>query len=221
MTAKTKQIVEMIAIFIFIVIIVSLAQPLVALGGSVPVKMVFTLLIYVVMIGAVVLICKIKRIPLAAALGFTKKNIGKQILIAIPIFALTVALFVGIPFLLGFNKEDILSFKASSIGILAFYIIYDMFFVGFGEEIIFRGYFFGSLRKVTNSGWLSVIISAVLFGLSHYPNNPDLLGILFKAIIGFIYGFCRLKIKDCSTLSTGIAHGLNDTFILILSYTLL
>jgi membrane protease YdiL (CAAX protease family) len=142
LSARVRQILEMAAVFIFVTVVIAFAIPFMELGKNVPMKLFFQLLPYVVMTGGVILVCKIKKVSLAAALGFTKKNVGRQILIALPIFTLTAALFVGIPFLLGFSKDDVLSFKPLGLWTLAFYIFYDMIVVGFGEEIIFRGYFF-------------------------------------------------------------------------------
>jgi membrane protease YdiL (CAAX protease family) len=67
----------------------------------------------------------------------------------------------------------------------------------------------------------AVIISALMFGFMHFPSGQDFLQVIVTAVIGLFYGFARVKIKNCSTLTVGIAHGLHDTFILILSCFLL
>ncbi|MBU3112040.1 CPBP family intramembrane metalloprotease [Clostridium lacusfryxellense] len=59
-----------------------------------------------------------------------------------------------------------------------------------------------------------------MFGLFHYPVGHNILQVLMTTVIGFIFAVLRLKFKDCTTLSVGIAHGLYDTFILILSCVL-
>jgi len=95
-----------------------------------------------------------------------------------------------------------------------------MFFVGVGEELIWRGYFYERIKEITNSGTWAVVISSILFGLWHYPNGQNIMQVLMVSGLGLIYGFARMKVKDCSTLATGIAHGLHDAVIIILSYIL-
>jgi membrane protease YdiL (CAAX protease family) len=194
---------------------------LVTLGKTVPIKIGFMLLPYLLMFGAVIIVCYLEKAPLGLALGFKKGAIGKQLLVAIPIFALISFFFVVGPLLIGMNQSDVLSFKVSKPGIFVFYIVFDMVFVGMGEELVFRGYFFEKLKKVLNSGVWGVILSSILFGLFHYPNGRNLAQVGITTILGLIFGFSRLKFKNCSTLSVGIAHGLYDTLILILSSILL
>jgi len=221
MVAKKKAILEMGIVLLLIVVIPICVPFILSSIESIYIKMIFMVLTYCLMVGIVIIACKFKKTPVFANLGFTKARVGKQILIAFALFAITTILFVAIPLIFGVSKADVLSFKAKSIGILVFYIVYDMIFVGFGEEIIFRGYFYEKLKSVTHSGILAVLISSILFGLWHYPVNRNPPQIIIATVIGVIYGLGRLKIKNCTTLSTAIAHGLHDTFILVLSYFLL
>ena len=119
------------------------------------------------------------------------------------------------------DKSDVLSFKTSRIVTVVFYIIYYLIFVGFGEEIVFRGYFYNGIKNVTNSELKAVILSSVAFGLWHYPGGHNIMQVIMTSIIGLIFGFARYKIKDCTVLSTSIAHGMHDAFIFILSCLLL
>lgn len=96
-----------------------------------------------------------------------------------------------------------------------------MLFVGMGEEMLFRGYFMERFRTLTDSWIWAVVMSALMFGIWHFPNGQDFLQVILTALIGAIYGLAMLKIKNCSTLSLGIAHGLHDVYILILSCILL
>jgi uncharacterized protein len=66
-----------------------------------------------------------------------------------------------------------------------------------------------------------MVISAVVFGLWHYPNTHSLVNVASTTVIGLFYGFCRWRVKDCSLLSLSVAHGLNDAVIILLSYFLL
>ncbi|WP_051115591.1 CPBP family intramembrane glutamic endopeptidase [Clostridium pasteurianum] len=114
-----------------------------------------------------------------------------------------------------------MSIKKNGICIIIYYIVFDMLFVGMGEEMLFRGYFMERFRTLTDSWIWAVVMSALMFGIWHFPNGQDFLQVILTALIGAIYGLAMLKIKNCSTLSLGIAHGLHDVYILILSCILL
>lgn len=223
MNIKSKQILEMtsvlIAIFL-ITILFAVFMPLISSSGAaIPVIILFELSPFILMVGLVTVVCKLNKRSIASGLGFEKSHITKQLLTAIIIFAITIS-FIIIPLLCGVNKSDVLSFKARSPIILIYYIVKSMIFVGMGEEIIWRGYFYERLKEIISSGTWAVVISSILFGLWHYPIGQNIMQVIMTAGIGLIYGFARLKVKDCSVLATGIAHGLHDSVILVLSYIL-
>ena len=87
--------------------------------------------------------------------------------------------------------------------------------------MVWRGYFYERINRIANSGTWVVVTSSILFGLWHYPNGQNIMQVLMVTALGLMYGFARLKVKDCSTLATGIAHGMHDAAIIILSYILL
>jgi membrane protease YdiL (CAAX protease family) len=218
---KTASYLEILAVYLMVTLIVGFSSSLVSLGGNVPVKMTITLLVYAVMAAIPACICFFRKISFSE-LGFTRKKVGKQIIISLCIFTLTFCASVIIPLLLGADKSNVLlSYKYSSVSILIFYIIYDFLFVGFGEEFIFRGYFLNRIGATANSKLLAIILSSILFGLWHYPHGRDIFQVIGTTLIGMVYGFARYKIKDCSLLSVSIAHGLQDTAISVLSYMLL
>ena len=64
---------------------------------------------------------------------------------------------------------------------------------------------------------LAVVVSSVLFGLWHYPGGQDVLQVIMTAAIGAIYATARLRVRHCSTLATGTAHGLHDLTLLTLA----
>lgn len=155
-----------------------------------------------------------------SSLGFTKEHLAKQILIGLVIF-IVLCLANIIPLLIGVNKNEILNFKPKNVTALIFFLLYDIFCVGFGEEFIFRGYFLSRLKELMNSSLWAVLISSVLFGLWHYRYNLNVTQVITATIIGIIFSFLKIKLKHCSTLSLSIAHGLNDAFIILLGWFLL
>jgi membrane protease YdiL (CAAX protease family) len=210
----------LIAIFLIIILFVIISPYILSSDAAIPLKMLFELSPYIIMVGLVTVVCMLKKRPISIGLGFKKSHILKQLFIAVIIFAITIS-FIVIPLMFGANKSDVLSFKARSPFILIYYVIKAFIFVGIGEELIWRGYFYERIKEITNSGALTVVISSVLFGLWHYPNGQNIIQVLMVSGLGLIYGFARLKVKDCSTLATGVAHGLHDSIILILSYIML
>jgi membrane protease YdiL (CAAX protease family) len=212
---------EVFIVYVIIVLIVALSPTIVALGGkSIPLKMALILLVPALMAAVPFITCKVRNIRLQD-FGYSTKKFIKQLVIAFCIFAVTFSLVVLIPLLIGMDKADVLSFKPRSLGILIFYIIHDFIFIGFGEEFIFRGYFFSRIEKAANSKLIAWIASSLLFGLWHFPNGLNIMKVAVTTLIGLIYGFGRYKIRDCSVYSLSIAHGLHDTAITVLSYFLL
>jgi CAAX protease family protein len=62
---------------------------------------------------------------------------------------------------------------------------------GFGEETVFRGFFFERLGKLFGSGAVAktaiVLITATLFGLAHY-STQRLAGVEQAAVVGLVFG---------------------------------
>ncbi|MEB8328521.1 CPBP family intramembrane metalloprotease [Flavobacteriaceae bacterium KMM 6897] len=97
-------------------------------------------------------------------------------------------------------------------------ILYYIFIVGLGEELLFRGYVQSSLNRYFGKsfrigdvkyGW-GLILSAVLFGLMHalVVVPPLWPWALFTFILGLTLGFIREK--DGSILSAVMLHALFD-----------
>ena len=67
---------------------------------------------------------------------------------------------------------------------------------------------------------IAIIASSMLFGLFHLFSG-NIIQMLMTACIGVFFCFCRLKVKNCSTLSLIIAHGVYDALITVLASILL
>ena len=224
MNTKVRQVAEasfmLVMVFLIIILYVMFLPYMASSGAAISLKILFELSPYILMAGLVVTVCKFKKQPVSIGLGFKVSHIMKQLMIAGIIFAITIS-FILIPLLCGADKNEILSFKARNPVILIYYVIKSIFVIGFGEELIWRGYFYERINEITNSGLWAVVVSSILFGLWHYPNGQNIMQVLVTCCLGLLYGFARLKVKDCSTLATGVAHGLHDAVIVILSYILL
>ena len=97
-------------------------------------------------------------------------------------------------------------------------ILYFIFIVGLGEELVFRGYlqssfnrYFGKSFNVGNvkCGW-GLILSALLFGMMHalVTVPPTWPWALFTFILGLTLGFIREK--DGSILGAVLLHAMLD-----------
>lgn len=210
----------LIAIFVILILFLLFIPYISSSNISIWFKILYELSPFILMAGLVTVVCKLQNKPVSIGLGFKNSHILKQLVIAAIIFAITIS-FIIIPLLCGVDKNNVLSHKARSLFILIYYVIKAVIFVGVGEELVWRGYFYGRIKEIANSGIWAVVISSILFGLSHYPVGQSIMQVLMTSILGLIYGFARLKIKECSTFATGIAHGMHDAVISILSYVLM
>lgn len=218
MKAKSK--IEVAVVIFFTFAIVMVAPMILKHIENDTGKMIMKPLFYFFLVGMPFIVCNIMKNPVGK-LGFKKGDLLKQVWVGMEIFVvLSVFLTIAI-FILGDNKGILLSTKRNGIGIVIYYIVFYMLFVGMGEEVLFRGYFMERFRTFTGSGIWAVVLSALMFGIWHFPNGQDFLQVFVTALIGAVYGLAMLKIKNCSTLSLGIAHGLHDVYILILSCILM
>lgn len=145
----------------------------------------------------------------------SKNNLGLQILIGVGI-AILLCFFIGIlPILCGTSLIG--SHSDMSVGDLLLAAMQDIFFVGVGEEIVFRGYVQNQFSIwLKKRKWLAPLIAAVFFGLWHIING-SLIQVLFTTVIGCVFGYAKYFIKDCSLLSVMVAHGLYDFSLVLLT----
>jgi membrane protease YdiL (CAAX protease family) len=91
---------------------------------------------------------------------------------------------------------------------------------GFGEEIIWRGFFMKQIARLFDeqkkSSWvIGLVLTSVLFGLAHF--HQGLGGMLGIGFVGLVYGTVYL-VSGRNLWVTIIAHGLTDTTSFILLY---
>lgn len=149
-------------------------------------------------------------------LGFEKKRKLLQIfyglLLGVGLFFINLAVIVILKGTDGFGRDNIIMWN--NIGKVIFIFIYNIFGVAFNEEIFFRGYLLGLLRKnTTKSNFMLVIITACIFGGFHL-GTQSLVGICRATVIGGIFAF--LRVRGFSLNSLIIAHGLYNSLSLII-----
>jgi membrane protease YdiL (CAAX protease family) len=73
-------------------------------------------------------------------------------------------------------------FPPLSFGLRLLFVL----FVGFYEEILFRGFAITRLNVLCKYSWISIIISSVLFGLVHSYQQP--VGIVLITLLALVFG---------------------------------
>ncbi|MEJ2736919.1 MAG: type II CAAX endopeptidase family protein, partial [Anaerolineae bacterium] len=161
----------------------------------------------------------------AADIGLTKSNLLRAVVLFIGWWVVvTIVDLVGsdIARLLGFQlspiEQDAWSSPMTVINVVRAFI-----FVGFAEEIAFRGYLQNKLIVVTKRRWLGIVLAALLFGLWHAPADivgsgqilsPLLSDGLFFSLIGIV--LLGLPYEWTGLLPfVALFHGWNDNLLLI------
>jgi membrane protease YdiL (CAAX protease family) len=79
---------------------------------------------------------------------------------------------------------------------------------------VYRGFLLSFFQRIFNNPILSISLSAVLFGVSHYPSFHNIDQVVFASILGFIFGYLRLKEPEKFTLfSLSLAHFLHNAVL--------
>lgn len=217
---KTKFKIEVVLSVFFTFMIVIIAPMILVHISNETVKMIIRPLAYVLLLGIPFILCKIMKNPIGT-LGFKKEALAKQVFMGVVVFVMLDLVFTIAVLALGDNKGILLPAKENRIGIIIYSVVFDVICAGMGEETLFRGYFMERFRSLTNSDTWAVVLPALIFGIWHFPNGQDFLQVILTALIGAVFGFARLKMKNTTTLSVGISHGLHDVYLLILSSVLL
>ncbi len=145
--------------------------------------------------------------------GFTKEKIFQQILLGVLIGIAFSQVFTLIPHILKFGDLVDNGKRYSHLWQFAYEFLYCILAVGLVEEFIFRGFFYGKLKKISNDT-IAIILSSAFFGSFHlFVGN--LIQMIMTVFLGVIWCFCRSKLKYCSTLSLAIAHGIYDALITV------
>ncbi len=124
--------------------------------------------------------------------------------------------------LLGEGLFGHLTLKHPATGFVASTIVFQLVFSGFGEELLFRGFFQGELNRAfgrpfrwgpIHFGW-GLILTAALFAIGHFlnPFNPlegsyqlDIVAFFMTGVAGLVFGFVREYFG--SIIAVAMVHG--------------
>lgn len=136
----------------------------------------------------------------------------KRFFFSFSIWGLIMTLFLILSF--GLGKPIVVNFHPETFFILSLISILILPIQTTFEEIFFRGYLFQGFAVLFKKGWLSVLMTSVLFGLMH-GSNPEVekLGMIllvFYILNGMFLGLVVLM-DDGLELSMGY-HAINNIF---------
>ena len=152
--------------------------------------------------------------------GFRKENLLLQIGIGIGLAAVTSLVFTLLPHLLGFGEYVDSGIRYHEAWKYLYEFVYCIAAVGCVEEYVFRGFLYEKFKRIWGTDSAAVIGSSVLFGLFHILNG-SVAQIVITGCLGALFCLYRLKIKNCSTLSLAIMHGVYDALITVWANLLL
>ncbi len=152
--------------------------------------------------------------------GFTKHSIANQIVVGVCVGVVMSCLLTLLPHFLGFGAYVDNGRRYQHLWQFVYEFVYCIIAVGFTEEFVFRGFLYEKIKRASRKESVAIAGSSVLFGLFHLFSG-NIVQMIMTAWIGVILCCCRLKIKNCSTLSLTIAHGVYDALIAVFASLLL
>lgn len=220
--SKKKEIISLIIGFVGVVAglygVVSFNR-FVLMSLPIVIRMVCMILTYwlIALIPAIVMIVNKDKLT---DYGFSKEKIGMQIIVGILIGTVMSVLLTLIPHQIGFGEFIDSGKRYKYLWQFIYEFFYCIFAIGLVEEFVFRGFIFEKIKRVAGKDIIAVIISSVFFGVFHFFSG-NLVQMVMTACIGAFFCFCRLKIKNSSTLSLIIGHGVYDALITVFASALL
>ena len=164
----------------------------------------------------VMLVNKDKLVDYGFSIDKKKFQVITGILIGVAMsFILTL-----IPHLFGFGEYVDNGKRYKYLWQFIFEFFYCIVAVGFVEEFVFRGFVYEKIKGISQKDMTAIIGSSVLFGVFHLFSG-NIVQMIMTACLGAIFCFCRLKVKNCSTLSLMIGHGVYDALITVWASALL
>lgn len=152
--------------------------------------------------------------------GFTKHSIVRQIVVGVCVGVIMSCLLTWLPHLLGFGAYVDNGKRYQHLYQFVYEFVYCIVAIGFTEEFVFRGFVYGKIKRISQKDSIAIVGSSALFGLFHIFSG-NIVQMIMTACIGALWCCCRLKIKNCSTLSLIIAHGVYDALITVWASLLL
>lgn len=152
--------------------------------------------------------------------GFRTDKKELQVITGVLIGVAMSLVLTLIPHLLGLGGYVDTGKRYKYLWQFVFEFFYCIVAVGFVEEFVFRGFVYEKIKAISQKDMTAIIGSSVLFGVFHLFSG-NIVQMIMTAGIGAFFCFCRLKVKNCSTLSLIIGHGIYDALITVWASALL
>ena len=129
-------------------------------------------------------------------MGITSIKKGyKELVIGLVLGAITMSIVAIIIIAIG-NVKLINPISKPQISISLLYGLIGFIFVGFGEEILSRGYIMSVLKQTRNK-WFILIGPALIFAALHLGNNGiDVLSFINLFLVGVLFAYMFMKSKN-------------------------
>jgi uncharacterized protein len=157
---------------------------------------------------------RLRRVPLAQVLGFRRgeRALGEDFAVAGAFWILALLILASIGLLLraahlGTPQKTLAALAPRDATELLLWIALCLT-AGFVEEVVFRGYLLRQFASPLHALWLGVIVSSLVFGLSHGYEGAA--GMIVITAYGAL--FCGLAILRRSLRPGMIAHAWHDIF---------
>ncbi len=146
--------------------------------------------------------------------------------IKMALYAMLIVQIIGIlqgtlQYFLGTTTPDLSSYEERMTPLwLLRWIVISWTTAGFGEEVIYRGFYMKQITRLfgeqKRSSWvIGLVLSSIIFGLVHFHQGPG--GMVGTALVGLVYGIFYLR-SGRNLWVPIIAHGLTGTIRFILLY---
>jgi len=146
--------------------------------------------------------------------------------IKMALYAMLIVQIIGIlqgtlQYFLGTTTPDLSSYEERMTPLwLLRWIVISWTTAGFGEEVIYRGFYMKQIARLfgeqKRSSWvIGLVLSSIIFGLVHFHQGPG--GMVGTALVGLVYGIFYLR-SGRNLWVPIIAHGLTGTIRFILLY---
>lgn len=129
-------------------------------------------------------------------MGITSiKSNSNEFLVGLVAGAITISI-VAIGIICFGNVEFINPINKPNISLSLVYGLIAFAFVGFGEEILSRGYIM-SVLKQTRSKWVVLVGPALIFAMLHLANNGiSILAFINLFLVGLLFAYMFMKSKN-------------------------
>ncbi len=144
-------------------------------------------------------------------LGLTSRLWTRDFIIVLFLIFMTMLIWLPVTSLIeklgvfAFDKPPTRPFVSPSTTAESLWICVSCILVGFGEELLIRGYFLSRLLRICRPV-AGVIYSSLVFSAWHMPQGVT--SVAYTFIFGLVYGWMFTKIRRLYPLV--LAHSIND-----------